>query len=615
MDIMDHSPESTDISENSGVDYPQARRIESLFDPLKFDELYSLASKVFLSHPVESSQLDTFPLTNEAAVVQQLGTRGLRTAYEISHGVEHPGYPEKNDGPKATFPNEAPLLYPEYFSGELDRQAILQAEQLGDAMMDEMFKTLGQDAYVMAEKLKNATSEDEELDVIEWLDKRLDAMAHVELDALGGMDKHTELNFYHPIRLSAKIIGTYPNQNVNPTCLGVSIAAAGFFKRAGLTQLHAGVMSTRMTDKEKSSYMLLEQFPKAAEAFLGEPFHPLFLDRLEALRGAIADNFTENRGYHAMVLSRLKSGRWVQFDSNYRNTVQINFVDTSTALDDTYEFLEEIRPIAPGLEVTQKLESFRDMSSNWGELIIDLKPDDFLDSDTIKSRLLLIDPESESLGTQLFDAVAAPFFEIKESHSPIRKKVLERFHSIEVDSREFGVAEPYLLDVFGECINRFFLEDNLLSLDEYLERCQADPHFLERATEDFRHLPLMMGAFMCASDLHPDKQYAFKVCPYAEVGLPAARIGLAALSDLAAYSEISLSPTFWLSNWPSLIPIAQTSQGENISPAQHAIIHNNLGALSQHNLLYDSSYGIISEFLSEITSQEGDSNGKTDVRR
>lgn len=607
-------PESTEVSENSGVNHYEARRIESLFDPLKFDELYSLANKIFLSHPIENTEYDTSPLTNEAAVVQQLGTRGIRTAYEVAHGIEHTGYPEPDEKLAVKFPNEAPMLYPEYFSGQLDRQAILKAEQLGDAMMDEMFKTLGQDAYEMAEKLKNATSEDEELEVIYWLNKRLDTMAHVELDALGGIEEHNKLNFYHPIRLSAKIIGAYPDQNVNPTCLGISIAAAGFFKRAGLTQLHAGVMSTRTTDKAKHNFVLLETLPDTAEKLLGEPFNPYFLDRLGKVMGSIADIFTENRGYHAMVLSRLKSGRWVQFDSNYRSTLRTNFDSTSKSLDDTHTFLKEMQPIAPGLEVTQRLESFKDTSSEWDEILSDTQPNHFLDSMTIKSHLLSTNPKSESLSTQLFDTIAAPFFEIKDSYTPAHQQILKWYHGAEVGSQFHNGVEPYLSAVFNECIERFFLEDNRLSLEEYLQLCQEDPYFLERAAEDFRHLPLMMGAFICASDLQPLDKAVFRVYPYAEVGLPAARIGLATLSELAIYSEVLPSPTFWLSNWPSLVPIAQASRNENMSPAQHALVHNNLGALSQRNLLYDSSYGIINEFLSEMTSQEGDSNGKKDVR-
>ena len=86
------------------------------------------------------------------------------------------------------------------------------------------------------------------------------------------------------------------------------------------------------------------------------------------------------------------------------------------------------------------------------------------------------------------------------------------------------------------------------TIENFLQRCKEDPRYLLDRVIDFEnsmHVTLVDYACARIEGDRPDTVHAS-----VEVGLPAQRVGLAVLSDISTYTDNSLSPDFWISNWP-----------------------------------------------------------------
>lgn len=627
---------SEDFTSESYLIGSEKRRIEVLLDPLYFDKLFDFANKLLASKPIEPV-VETQAISVEAQLITQLGSRGLRSAIELALNAEDVFEPDEDtsdEEPLADDPllsstytddygetrrqggkaillnNDSPFRFPEMFSGEMDRSAILRTEQLGETLMDDMFKTLGQDAYVMAERMKNAETNEEQIAIMEWLDGRLNTMAATYEDQAneGLMDtyssdpKNMPKSFtYHPVRISGKVIGTYPEHQLSPTCFGISIAAAGFLKRAGIDFLHAGVMSSRTDQRVGQTLNLIATLPLAVTEQTGIEFPDKFMHRNEQGVSHLLDGLNVDIGYHHAVYARLKNGAWMQFDPNYRRTIEINFEDTSEKLTKAHELLEELHHVSPGLEITQGLEFFKTIPGRFEDMLADIDQSATPNQAEAVNFLLGLDADSESLPTKLYEVFVEPVFNPEnittEEGRDSLNYVLEFF-----EDRIIHEREPLLYEMFSNVLNAYVLDG--MAIDQYIQRCKTDPSFLANAASDMRAVPYMMMPALSMDLLHADP-INFGVHAHVELGLPAARIGFAALNDVAQFYDTSPSPTFWLSNWPSLQPVTEAFYtNPSNSETQRAILQNNLGALFKRRLLYNVTYAKVSNIQSEFEPQE-----------
>lgn len=592
------------------------RRVDSLFDPIRFDSLFEFTNALLASKQIEAPQ-NPPELSTEARIVASLGMRGLRTAYELISGAEGMDIKEepvdyaetRKPGSGKRFPiySDSALEYPEFFSGPLNHQAIQRATQLGEVIMDDMFKILGQDAYVMAEKLKQATDDETQLEVITWLNNRLVAIGETyEDEANSGLldtlyDNPSALSTgftFHPARMSGKVIGAYPNHRLSPTCLGISIAAAGFLKRAGMPILHAGVMGTRVSTRIDNAHNLLIHSGEKIKALYDVEFPSKFAQRTEQGAKKLAAGRLADTGYHHCVITQLKSGCWAQVDPNYDATIDIINDAVNQDIDTTFRFLNEMQDIAPGLEVSQRLLAFDSLGSAFENVLESLNPDAIPSTSTIADMLQTTNPLEESLPLKLFEAVA-PYAFMPEnlSNDKAKRYLMHALYYLEVQSSQ---NEPILYTLFLGVLENYILDG--MQLDEYMKRCQTDTNFRDRAANDLRAAPFMMMLAGTINYLHDEDQY-WNIHPVLEVGVAETRIGLAALNDTAQFYDTAPSPHFWLSNWPSIIPATESFYDSTQSEAQKKIVTNNFGLLLKRSLHYDGSYGKILDIQSRLKQE------------
>jgi hypothetical protein len=561
------------------------RKVENADSSRIFDELFDDAVDTCLSAP---PVVEVKKLTGEAAVVSQLGVRGLRAAMDLVSGaaIQTP----RSNGIEA----DTPLRHPERFSDATDFETMAKTEALGEGLLNEAYRCLGADVFARIEAYRNAESDDEQIQVIEWLHTRLQALTREERTD----DNEAEKAFYHPARLSPKFIGVYPDHRLPPTCLGVSIIGASFLHQVGAEQLHAGVMKTYPEHQAMEAVMFLAELPKVTYQQYGVRWPPLLLESLRNTAVKTISQVHEDRGYHAAVMTRLMSGRWVQIDPNLNASTVLGEKEVMT-LDEAFSHLNEFMDIAPGLELTIPSVSLG-TASGLARLMIQTGDESLLGSpEAIKE--VLADPWQESIPQRIKEICVDPFFaKDREEHPGLNELWLQY-----TETESHDGTEDALTDGFYAMFEKYVLHSQ--PIDEVLQRCQNDEAFLQRFLEDAQTLPLMVAAWHVTQGV--------KYCPKIpnhitfEVGLPAMRIGSAVLNDFASYCDDQLPPSYRLSHWASHVPITEVIPDVSRSELQEDITANNAHWL-RTGLRYSKDHGIITSFLSSQEKRQARSETK-----
>lgn len=227
--------------------YDTQRFMDSLLDKLKFDDLYQTAWQMCLDAPLPASSrsAEKSPLHD---LTSKLGIRGIGTVYDCT-------VPGANALPVESllikkYATDSLLRDPTAFCDCYDPDVTQKIEAFGAKVINEAYYCLGFDVDAEIERFKTAETVDEQFEVLDWLLERVTNIGRGKTD----LDEHEEevdtdtqssLYFYHPIRLSPKALGTYPNEHLSPTCLMKSILIASFLERTGANYMNAGVMMTR----------------------------------------------------------------------------------------------------------------------------------------------------------------------------------------------------------------------------------------------------------------------------------------------------------------------------------------------------------------------------------
>lgn len=567
------------------LDGYDVRRIESLTAPMLFDELLQLASEVCLHRPLEFKPRDEV-VDSQAAIVAKLGLGGLRAAIDISRGRDWPITPLREDDESSEDTDfiqlDSPLREPKAYSDEVDLDILDKARQFGEALLDEAYKTLGQDVYQKLVEFRAAQTDTEQLKVIEWLDKRLAQMT----DKQRGFAEDTQdgASYYHPIRLAPQAIGRYPDHNYNPTCLGVSVIAASFFEQAGADHMHGGVMESRLerylNDTSELMLEVAESYPQHYEVEL-----PAVLNAgLEKKAIDTAVRMITDGGYHAASYVRLKSGDWCQVDSNYNASGVVQADTNNQELTDRFGELQSFASVAPGLELTAGM-GMSTLSLWLRDWLKGGSSADLPDQNEITQ--FLLETEHESLPELIKQRFITPFFTGERAGvGPLHQKIINELSGHAIYEDAFYTAfEKYVL--WGE------------SPGAMLARCASDSAYLACRTEDIRALPLVVAASTGLNlvNYHAG-DFGQENHSTVEVGLPAARVGMAVLSDFAMYCDDRLPASFWLTHWPSYVPMTETVDDASRSSAQDSILSNKLNWLTHVNLKYIKSHVIVQSFLS-----------------
>lgn len=549
------------------------REAENGDSPRLFSALLTLATDVCLTEPLAARNKEIF---SEARVVSELGVRGLRAAMDLLQGVT-------GEGELANY--DRPLRHPEEFGDRTDPEVMAQIEAFGEGLLNEAYRCLGPEGEVeeRIQAFQQAKNDDEQAKVVEWLHDRLRQMSPTMI--IEG--KPDETPFYHPARLSPKLIGVYPNQTMRPTCLSISVIAASFLHQAGADMLHAGVMQTRLEFEARQAISFFHQLPQFVETIYGVPLPPLVREALEEKEQGLTNDLGKDIAYHLAVYARLKSGEWIQFDPNFKASCFMADQE-SAALDKAYKDLNSMSEVAPGLEATV----FAPMgtTANLATMMIETGGRELLGTpEAIKA--VLLDSSSEELLQKVKQAFIDPFFDAARSTEGLSSiwKEYTVHHTLQKYRTE-GIYDNQHEEAFLAMFEKYVLR--FRPLDEVLKACHQDEGELWRCIEAIQTLPLTMTAWHVLRNLHND----MKITSHAmvEVGLPATRIGAAVLNDFAThcdyYGDEKLPPSFRLSHWASQVPVTETAQDAEESETQWNVLENNrrwLRASLRYNKAHD----------------------------
>ena len=529
-------------------------RIENLAAETDFGDLLDVAVETCLDRPdqfldfveqVDGQRADT----PDAQLSRKLGLWGLRAALDI----ESFGFAFYNDGADS-FSMRSLITSPDLFSSDVDKTIQNKIEALGRSILDEAFDCLGPEASEKLVAFRGAETAKQQKAIIVWLvDRVADIVEQGQvIDGMMTRNDRNEPNdndsepdppplehFYHPARLSPKLIGKYPDVHLSPTCLGVSILVAAFFSKADVPYMHAGVMRTSFEGGciyQILSISGINEFAEKEDIIL-----PGYVkDKMKAIENGIVKDTLFNRGYHASVIARLADDSWLQIDPNYRSNV-IYTAEDSGLLQKCYDNLRSIDDHIAG---AQQLFVCTEALVNGSYMNVI--------HDVANNQYSYQEPE------QALD-------EAMQASNPMEFLKTHLLQFLAFDDNINTLTDVYLMDTGG---NKTAYTDRLLEetlttyvfqdasggdIGKCIERCQRDDRYKARRIEDLKMAPLymllrMQGQFM---NFQANSE-TFMLPPTAlEIGLPEYRIGACVLSDFAVYTGDELPLSFWATYLPS----------------------------------------------------------------
>lgn len=577
----------------------QRRVIDARLDKVKFDNLLENVWGICLKRPV--IDLDDSYGNEELIdpVVVRLGANGVRNAFELLSTPVHPDrhpYTDKDYEPDASqfyMGYDSPLRRPQVFGDGPDIKVLRQIEEFGEAMLAEAWMMLGTDAGQKIETLRSAVDDQSQMDVLLWLHDRLRALKSRQLS----LTTEDVQGFYHPARLSPKLCGQFPNNVFEPSCLGLSVIAASFIERAGLTHMHAGAMRTHHGE-------MLRAYDAALFAAAFNPsfnFSEFINDELASRVDGVQNSYRD-RGFHAVSLVKLIGGGWFCLDPNFDLSYAISQPLHIAKLSKAYEELTE--PSLQGLPVEKAVWL---PQGSVAHMIAEVCASSRFTFDVSRLREILLDNDPESLAQRIceviLNSVELDATEFNPRHTEALVSLFEYFKTGETD---YPQIESELAVSLRNNVHDYVLWG--MDPQEFINRCNSDPHFLVRRLDDIEN-----ALYLAVADIagYEADRYAKDTDSYLalrgvdsmfhevlECGLPAQRVGAAVLSDFDAYTcpEDQLSPSFWLTHWSSQVPITETRGRLVGNEAQQRRLINALSLL-RDSLSYSHQNAIILEYL------------------
>lgn len=581
-------------------------RLGEMVSKVHFDELLEYASAVCLYRSPDYTKTETRPNgdTPEQQTIAWLGLRGLRSALEVSHKYILPTVEEEEVGDDEEASSKIvhvsidfPLKYPDLLSDPLNMETVAQVGMFGEELLREAYRTLGNDVDKKILELQQAATPEAQLEVIDWLDKRLQKMTRRETTSVQPVPSE---HFYFPIRLSPKFIGTYPEHNVPPTCLGVSIIANSFFIQSGMKTLHAGVNEAGHEKMIDTAIQLADAMPRFVEKY-GIEMSDRHEQSIASLRQKLSETLTRADAQHAAVLVQLNDDRWVQFDPNYRAT-ELVYGSSNNELTKTAALLDDFKDIAPGLELAVFLP---------GDMTVSEMLMEFLEKQTpavmevLRKHIprILDTLSDEAIPAAIFETCLLPFYHAYENnHSLMSLAFL--ITGIEVDTSFSQGRETLLENNFYEMFQKYVLWGD--SLEIFQDRLRTDASYRDNRINDILALPFMTALAAAKQEAEaPPNWFTHRKL---DIGLPAHRVGWAVLNDFDAYDDSALPDGFWMSYWPGNVSVIEHLGKEPFSNVEEQITYANALYYDIHPFTSNKNSGILEAFLD--TREKENTDGK-----
>ncbi len=630
-------------NEQSNYELGFQLKLENMAAEPAFDDLLEVAIETCLTDRslYENALLeltDKANINSSVRLVEKLGVWGLRAQLDVCK-LAYSFYNETDDDLPPPLMLDV-LQDPSIVPLSPHPQVRNKIEAFGQALLSEAFNCLGTDAPQKVAEFQNATTLEQQDQVLLWLYDRISIIREVnktdefivrtvpfdgtdmviapnpiiveleetvkrESEAYGSsVEQPPELTaqqqiaaeiaedtqIYHPMRLSPKLIGAYPDTKVDPSCLGVSLLAAAFFEKTGTDYLHAGVMCTPVESTHLTMLRMVDIVLNVAEniglsSAADEKLNNL-IDNIQMLR-------RWNRGHHAMVAAKQVDGSWVQFDPSY-HTLHGSMLEAES-YNTLYDNLTSIRSVDQGANVLflSNEGSYSDVYLFGAGRLAD-KEVTIEQTSEIADRLMMDDDPVDQLKTYLLAKLI-------ESDSGVMEML------VDVQARLMtGNKEKYIDDMFNEVIEDCVLDG--MPIEAVQARYSTDPAFRARRIEDLHMAPyyVLLSMIGDAEDLlvRAIKSPASVI----EAGLPAFRLGACVLSDFSLHcapDEIPLS--FFVANWSSHIAFEDHIPSRNDDSYQAELARRMSSIVRSGMLRYYHGYGIIHSFLEQGENTIGNS--------
>lgn len=591
-------------------------------------------------------------LSNERQLVEKLGLWGLKAHIDYSEHASTFCYVVDDDLPHPLMSDM--LLEPGIVPLRPDKNVQNKIEAFGTALIQEAFMCLGEDASEKAQRFGSSCDANEQYEILEWLYERIarirdqlpegaeqpvevqeptltdsiitiidtdyssdvevnsepividfrestlsevhevvDSMIEVEL----GEEENIDLDdnggyFYHPTRLSPKLIGVYPEVHTRTTCLGVSLLAASFFNAAGADYVHAGVMHTALDSTRMVQLMSTNTTIVTADE-LGFRLNNAAEKALLDIEDSLYKLRRSDSGHHAVSIVKLTDGSWVYFDPNYIALDRFHEVDNADT-NKMFEALQSIERVDRSVSLIH-----RNSEGRYSDFFIWAIDDLYqLQRDHTAEQLDAI-MASENVIDGLKDYLLGVAAELS---------TYETIFNFMVACTKEGDKESYADKVFSHVIDKYFLAG--MEPDAIAERCKTDPAFRARRIEDLHMLPYMMILRSISEFSSYLTRGVHAPAALLEVGMPAFRLGACVLSDFSVYVGNEVPLSFWVANWPSHVAVEGHLPDQNDDRAQ-AELGRRMSSIIRCGLLrHFTSYGIIHKFLEQgVEKTDGDQQG------
>ncbi|MDB5160982.1 MAG: hypothetical protein JWO96_362 [Candidatus Saccharibacteria bacterium] len=539
--------------------------------------------------------------SEQAKIASRIGLWPLREAVEISLNTAF------RDESKL-----ADISAPETLFMKVDPEIQLKIEAFGQAILDEAFLCLGQEAPNKVAEWLAAETTDEKKEILNWMLGVVYEIINIPMDENGheirddsddedeeitedGQEPDDPILYYHPVRLSPKFIGEYPQTDVEPACLGVSILAASFYQKLGVPYLHAGVVRTAPDEARTCSY-LISEITKEYIADHGIELHARLEDLLAGLAKDTQEVLRSERGFHAAVLGQLDDEQWVQIDPHYKRNARL-YEETSAELTTIHDTLSDLGNVIRGTEILWQNRNTLALNYFWN-FAEELAAKPPRDDAEIESYLLNASPDTkvedfvkEFLGDFLEGSEIESYTELRQVLTNLCDQTYETDYKFWV--------EEYIL---GQTVrSRVFPDAKYSDLSHSLARCKTDERYLKNRVEDLKLIPFYA---LLSLQLDTGNQVIRKAFNKAhstfELGMPAYKIGASVLSHLAVWCGDELPPSFWLTYWPSQVSFADhANSGEAKSDAQRQLAYQTAQNIDRGLWTYLNISGIVDFVLDQ----------------
>lgn len=644
-------------------------KLETIVAEPAFDDLLEFAAQTCLDNPdavgLYAKELEaTREHTEQHKLVSHLGNWGLRAAIELQehantffslesvNGKDNTTKGDNKSKPKkySPFTINTILEYPRSLHTERNPEIVDKVEAFGRAILDEAFAVLGPDAPEKILEFQQAEDKQGKVVVIEWLihrirDIRDDARlpveeeTQVEVGEFSGLvqrvaddtepttvsleeipirlvtlpeetqpeaNEQDDQDYYHPVRLSPKLIGAYPNMQLSPTCLGISILAAAFFERAGVPYFHGGVMASAQEQGRQTQIASITTIKKAAAAW-GLEIPDLADQKLRKLTEELEKITDRDRGHHAAVVVGTEPGQWLVLDPNYSTAIYL-YNDEMAKLEELYKLHVELHKFGADVEHAVSFDDgfsaivFIKLLSQITEADVPME----IISDFIKAASAAEDPLEVFKSYLLFFLTrqeGLEKYDLENDDVSLADMIFDDFLSRRAGYK-WNHKQKFIDNVMEQVLFTYVFPDAKDNdLAKCLERCETDMEYRQRRLEDLKFAPLYLVYKMHKHFV--DNAERMNMAPAKmEIGLPHFRVGMSVLSDFAVYGGDNLPPSFWASYWPSHTVLADHIVGRKVSQAQKTIGWNLSEVITSGTLQYMSTHGIIQKFLEQERSDE-----------